>query len=153
MVRLWKTIWVTNISSACVIIQACCVENYMWWQCIVWLVWYQCVCCWQTGLTIVIKLMDQDQGDYREESHVNLITLPTELLIYIISFLSLVRDRIILRHVSRWFKVVIEETPSLWKKLVCDTRNECCSVKEVLKVYGQHIKYYSFLTVEYQQHW
>ena len=81
--------------------------------------------------------MDQDQGDYREESHVNLITLPTELLIYIISFLSLVRDRIILRHVSRWFKVVIEEMSSLRKELVCDTHNEFCSVKVVLKVCGQ----------------
>ena len=88
--------------------------------------------------------MDQDQRDYHEESHVNLITLPTELLVYIISFLSLVDERIFLRHVSRWLKVVIEEAPSLWKKLVCDTRNECCSVKEVLKVCVQHIKVLSF---------
>ena len=41
---------------------------------------------------------------------------------------------------------MIEETPSLWKEFVWpyyDSREEC-SVKEVLKVCGQHIKVLSF---------
>ena len=90
--------------------------------------------------------MDQDQSDHREESHVNLLTFPTELLVYIISFLSSLHDRVKLRHVSRWFKCVIEEAPSLWKELTWpyyESRQEC-SVKEVLKVCGQHIKVLSF---------
>jgi len=90
--------------------------------------------------------MDQDQGDYHNESPFNLLTLPTELLVYIISFLSSLHDRVKLRHVSRWFKCVIEEAPSLWKELTWpyyESRQEC-SVKEVLKVCGQHIKVLSF---------
>ncbi|XP_065920271.1 uncharacterized protein [Dysidea avara] len=77
-----------------------------------------------------------------EESPVNLLKLPTELLVFIISFLSLLHDRIKLRYVSRWLRCVTEGTPSLWAEFVWpyyDSREEC-SVKEVLKVCGQHIK-------------
>ena len=90
--------------------------------------------------------MDQDQDNSHEESLVNLLTLPTELLVYIISFLSSLRDRVKLRYVSRWLRIVIEETPSLWKEFVWPYYNsrEECSVKEVLKVCGQHIKILSF---------
>ena len=90
--------------------------------------------------------MDQDRDSFHEESHINLLTLPTELLVYIISFLSTLRDRVKLRYVSRWLRCVIERTPSLWKEFVWpyyDSREEC-SVKEVLKVCGQHIKILSF---------
>ena len=89
--------------------------------------------------------MDQDQDNSHKESLVNLFKLPTELLVYIVSFLSL-RDRVKLRYVSRWLRCVIEGTPSLWKEFVWsyyDSREEC-SVKEVLKVCGQHIKILSF---------
>ncbi|XP_065914507.1 uncharacterized protein [Dysidea avara] len=90
--------------------------------------------------------MDQCQGNSHEDSLFNLLTLPTELLIYIISFLSSLRDRVKLRYVSRWMRHVTEGTPSLWKEFVWpyyDSREEC-SVKEVLKVCGQHVKVLSF---------
>jgi len=88
--------------------------------------------------------MDQERSF--KESLVNLSTLPAELLVYIISFLSSLRDRVKLRFVSRWLRCVVEETPSLWKEFVWpryDSREEC-SVKEVLKMCGQHIKVFSF---------
>ena len=90
--------------------------------------------------------MDQDQDNSHEETLVNLLTLPTELLAYVISFLSSLHDRVKLRYVSRWLRCVIEETPSLWKEFVWPYYNshEECSVKEVLKVCGQHIKVLSF---------
>ena len=109
----------------------------------------------ETGLIIFIRLMDQDQDKSHEESFalmdqnkslVNLLTLPTELLVYIISFLSSLHDRVKLRCVSRWLRCVIEGTPSWWREFVwpyCDSREEC-SVKEMLKVCGQHIKVLSF---------
>ncbi|XP_065906237.1 F-box and leucine-rich repeat protein 13-like [Dysidea avara] len=90
--------------------------------------------------------MDQDQDISLEESHVNLLTLPTELLVYIISFLFSLRDRVKLRYVSRWLKCVIEGTPLLWREFVWpyyDSREEC-SVKDLLKMCGQYIKVVSF---------
>jgi len=90
--------------------------------------------------------MDQSQGNSQKESLVSLLTLPTELLVHIISFLSSLRDRVKLRYVSRWLRCVIEGTPSLWKEFVwpyCGSHEEY-SVKEVLKVCGQHVKVLSF---------
>jgi len=87
-----------------------------------------------------------DQGSAHGGSQVILSTLPTELLVYIISFLSLLNDRVKLRYVSRWLKCVIEETPSLWRCFVWphyDSQKECC-VKEILKACGRHIKLLSF---------
>ena len=87
--------------------------------------------------------MDQDQDI--PVSLVNLLTLPIELLVYIISFL-LLRDRIKLKYVSRCLRSVLEETPLLWKKFVWpyyDSREEH-SVKEMLKVCGLYIKVLSF---------
>jgi len=49
---------------------------------------------------------------------VSLVALPTELLVYIISFLSSISDQIKLRYVSSWLRCVIEGTPSLWKEFV-----------------------------------
>ncbi|XP_065908495.1 uncharacterized protein [Dysidea avara] len=90
--------------------------------------------------------MDQDRDKSHVESLVNLLTLPTELLVYIISFLSSLHDRVKLRYVSRWLRYVIEGTPSLWREFVWPyyDSSEECSVKEVLKVCGQHIKMLSF---------
>jgi len=96
--------------------------------------------------TIVINsLMDHNQVNSHKES-INLLALPTELLVCIISFLSSLRDRVKLRYVSRWLRCVIDEMPSLWKEFVWpyyDSREEC-SVKEVLRVCGQHVKVISF---------
>ena len=81
-----------------------------------------------------------------EESLVNLLSLPSELLVYIISLLSSLRDKVKLRYVSRRLSCVIEGTPSLWKEFVWTFNDSCeeCSVKEVLKVCEQHIKVLSF---------
>ena len=90
--------------------------------------------------------MDQGHCSSHEESHVNLLSLPTEFLIYIISFLSSLRDRVRLKYVSRLLRCVIEGTPSLWKEFV-RTYYDCheeITVKEVLKVCGHHIKISSF---------
>ncbi|XP_065907093.1 uncharacterized protein [Dysidea avara] len=90
--------------------------------------------------------MDQDQDKSREESLVNLLTLPTELLVYIISFLSSLHDRVKLRYVSRLLRCVIEGTPSLWREFVWPyyDSSEECSVKKVLKMCGQHVIMLSF---------
>ena len=87
--------------------------------------------------------MDQD---LQEDSHVNLLTLPIELLVYIISFLSSLHGRVTLRYVSRWLRCVVEETPSLWKEFswpYYDSHEEC-NVKEMMKMCGQHVKVISF---------
>ena len=89
----------------------------------------------------VSTIMDQDQN---EKSL--LLTLPIELFVYIVSFIPSLRDRIKLRYVSRWFKCMVEETPSLWKEFVWpyyDSHEEY-TVKEVLKVCGQHVQVLSF---------
>ena len=94
-----------------------------------------------------VESLDQDQDKHHREKYiVNLSTLPIELLVYIISILSSVRDIVKLRYVSRWLRCVIEGTPSLWKEFVWpyyDSREEY-SLKEVLKVCGQHIRVLSF---------
>ena len=89
--------------------------------------------------------MDQGQHDSYESS-VNLTTLPTELLVYIISYLSSIHDKTKLRFVLKSLRGVVEGTPSLWKKFVWPyfDSNEECRVKELLKVCGQHIKVLSF---------
>jgi len=90
--------------------------------------------------------MDQYQSNSQGEYVVNLSTLPTELLVCIISFLPLLRDRVKLRYVSRWLRSVIEGTQSLWNEFVWpyyDSLEEH-TLKEVLKVCVQHIKLLSF---------
>ena len=86
-------------------------------------------------------LMDQDQ-----ERKSVLLMLPTELLVYIFSFVSSLRDRVKLRYVSNWLRCIVEGTPSLWKEFVWpyyDSREEY-RVKEALKACGQHVKILSF---------
>ena len=67
-----------------------------------------------------------------------LLSLPVELLVYIISFLPTVRDKVKLRYVSRRLQVV-SETPSLWSEFVWplyDRREE----HSVLRDCGEYIK-------------
>ena len=90
-----------------------------------------------------------DNLDKQINSHLEsrLLQLPIELLVYTISFLSSVRDKINLQYVLKWLKYVIEGTPSLWKEFVlpyCDS-NEEDAVNEMLRVHGKHIKTLSFL--------
>ena len=74
-----------------------------------------------------------------------LLTLPPELLVHIISFVTPLRERMKLRHVSRRLQSACE-TPSLWREFVWPyyhTDDESC-MKNVLKVCGQHVKQLSF---------
>ena len=89
------------------------------------------------------SLMDK-QNNFHQESL--LLQLPMEMLVYIISFLSSLHDKIKLQYVSKWLKDAIEGTPSLWKEFVlpyCDSKEEH-SVIEILRVCGQHVKILSF---------
>ena len=75
----------------------------------------------------------------------NLLSLPVELLVYIVSFLTEVRDKVKLRYVSRRLKD-ISETPSLWRKFVWryyDRLEERC-LCNLLKACGPHIAKLSF---------
>jgi len=75
------------------------------------------------------------------EEFMNILSLPVELLVYIISFLPTVRDTVKLRYVSRRLRVVTE-TPSLWSEFVWPLydRREELSVMNVLKACGVYIK-------------
>ena len=96
-------------------------------------------------------IMDQDVG-YSVEQIENrplklnyLLALPTELLVFILSFLNGTRDIVKLRYVSRRLRGVCE-TPSLWRQFIWphfDIREYRC-VKTVLKSCGQYINYLSF---------
>ena len=70
----------------------------------------------------------------------NLITLPTELLVYIMSFL-VIRDRINLRYVSRRLRCV-SEVAVLWSEFVWPyfERRDEHYVSDTLKACGEHIK-------------
>jgi len=76
---------------------------------------------------------------------VNILSLPVELLVYIISFLPTIRDTIKLRYVSQRLRVV-SETPTLWSEFIWplfDLREER-SAQSVLKACGGHIKRMAF---------
>jgi len=73
-------------------------------------------------------------------SSINLLSLPVELLVYIMSLL-VTRDLVKLRYVSRGVRVVTT-TPLLWRKFVWplyDGREER-SIMNVLKDIGEYIK-------------
>ena len=75
----------------------------------------------------------------------NVLSLPVEILVYIASFLTDVRDKVKLRYVSRRLRS-ISETPSLWRKFVWpyyDRLEERCLCK-LLKVCGKNILQLSF---------
>ena len=76
----------------------------------------------------------------------SLVTLPTELIVYIFSFLTInVHDIVKLRCVSRTLRSACE-IPSLWREFIwprLDIREEG-GVKSVLKSYGQNVQRLSF---------
>ena len=77
----------------------------------------------------------------------NLLSLPDEVLVKIMSFLPDSRDRVKLRYVSRRL-LRISETPSLWAVFVwpdCNLREEK-SLHNVMKACGVHIRRLSFPT-------
>ena len=71
----------------------------------------------------------------------NVLSLPVELLVYILSFLPTSRCKVKLRYVSRRLRVVTD-IPSLWSEFVWPfyDRREELSVVNVLKAYGMYIK-------------
>ena len=82
----------------------------------------------------VVKL----QGD--SYYYTSLLILPTELLVMILSYLS-IQNIIKMQFVSQRFKE-ISETPSLWKKFVwpdCEPFH-VCSMRNVLKTHGIHVR-------------
>ena len=89
--------------------------------------------------------MDYKNGKESEEPLSKLLTLPTELLIYIITFLTCARDMVKLRYVSRRVRSICE-TPLLWRKFIWpyfDTREERC-VFSAFKSCGRYIRQLSF---------
>ena len=91
----------------------------------------------ENSLTTIVM---ENQLLMNEES-VNILSLPVELLVYIILFLPTVRDIVKLRYVSRRL-LVVTETPSLWSEFVWPLydRREERSVMNVLKTCGVYIK-------------
>ena len=80
-----------------------------------------------------------------EDKERNLESLPTELLVYIVSFLPTIREKAKLRYVSRRLRSVGEAT-SLWNEFVWpqfDSREELC-VKNLLGVCAQQVKRIGF---------
>ena len=80
------------------------------------------------------------------ESAVNLVALPTELLLHIFTYLATdIRDLVKIRYVSRTLRVACE-TPSLWRDFTWsqfDSREERC-IRSLLKSCGKYIKRLSF---------
>ena len=81
----------------------------------------------------------------RNSLRASLLSLPTELLVYTISFLPDVRERVKLRYVSRRLRS-ISEAPSLWREFAWpgyDRSQERC-VCNVLRACGEHIEILRF---------
>ena len=91
------------------------------------------------------QIQTTDQIESFDESPLNLLSLPTELLVYTISFLSEVREKVKLRCVSKRLRSV-SEAPSLWREFrwSCYDRSEERCVCNVLKTCGAHIETLSF---------
>ena len=80
--------------------------------------------------------------DYDSDA-INLINLPTELLVKILFYLP-IRDRMMMRHVSQRFRNVAE-MPLLWKEftLYCQPylkRRHMGIMENLLKLVGEHVR-------------
>ena len=85
-----------------------------------------------------------EQSQFNTDSR-NISSLPVEILVYIVSFLTDIRDKVKLRYVSRRLRS-ISETPSLWRKFVWpyyDRLEERC-LCNLLKACGKHVVQLSF---------
>jgi len=86
--------------------------------------------------------LDEEKSECQESY---LLSLPVELLVYILSFIHTARDIVKLRYVSKRLRAATE-APSLWDEFVWplyDPREEC-SVTSVLKDCGEYIKRCTF---------
>ena len=86
-----------------------------------------------------------DRVKIGQEPSDELLSLPTELLVHILSFLTSARDKVKLRYVSRRLRSVTD-TPSLWREFMWPYYygSDEGSVNNLLKVCGQHVKRLSF---------
>ena len=78
------------------------------------------------------------------ERTLHLVTLPVEVLVYIVSFLP-TRDKVVVRCVSKSLRSV-SEVPSVWEKFVWiryAPRDEKI-IKHALRIFGKHIKKFHF---------
>ena len=90
--------------------------------------------------------MDQNVRLLSEQPLYTLVSLPIELLVYVFSFVSSVRDRVKLRYVSQRIRAAVE-TPSLWRVIFwpyLDFREEHL-INGGLKSCGRYVKQLSFL--------
>ena len=86
--------------------------------------------------------MDNPEADLEEGyGKLDILSLPVELLVYMMSFLTTMREKVKLRYVSQRLRVV-SETPSLWSIFVWPyyDRREECSLMKSLKSCGRFIK-------------
>ena len=75
----------------------------------------------------------------------NILSLPTEILLHILQFLAEARERAKLLYVSRRLRSICE-TPSLWRKFVWPyySHREKEHLHSVLKSFGEHVEQLSF---------
>ena len=87
----------------------------------------------------------EHKSETSNERSVNMLSLPVEVLVYIISFLPTAHDIVKLQYVSKRLRDICE-TPSLWNNFVWPLygRREERAVINVLKTCGQHIKIFNF---------
>ena len=95
-------------------------------------------------MSVVMDDLVELQGD--SNYCASLLIIPTELLVMILSYLS-IRDIISMQFVSQRFKE-ISETLSLWKKFVWPDYEPCHvhSMSKLLKAHGEHVRQKSFPT-------
>ena len=88
----------------------------------------------------------KEKSEHQNPSvELDILSLPTEILLYILQFLTEARDRVKLLHVSRRLRS-IAETPSLWRVFTWSYYN--CHEKDhlfgLMKKFGKHVERLSF---------
>lgn len=75
----------------------------------------------------------------------NILSLPTEIVLYIVQFLTEARDRVKVLYVSKRLRI-IGQTPSLWREFVWPYYNylEKTYLFGLLKSFGKHVERLSF---------
>ena len=91
------------------------------------------------------RISENCGGRKQLDKSLHILSLPVELLVYIMYFLPAARDKVKMRYVSRTLRVV-SETPSLWSEFVWPLydRREERSVMNVLKACGDYTKRLAF---------
>ena len=66
----------------------------------------------------VIAVMDKATEKSDQQPVNTLLSLPSELLVYVLSFLTVAQDKITLRYVCQRLRNCVSETPSLWREFI-----------------------------------